>query len=200
MHQLQALLAFSETAKRGSFAAAARDIGAVPSTVAKAVTRLELSLGLRLFHRSTRQVSLTLDGERLFARCQRVLAEVEALHADAAGTRAAPGGSLRIDVPVVLGRRVIVPMLADLAARHPALDLDVRLSDAYADLVKDGVDLALRIGELADSRLVARRVGSQDWVLCAAPAYLARKGVPRSVRALVSHDAVVFRLPTSGRD
>jgi DNA-binding transcriptional LysR family regulator len=200
MQGLHSLLAFSETAKRGSFAAASRELGTTPSTLAKSVKRLEGSLGLRLFHRTTRQVSLTPDGERLFARCQRVLAELEALQTDASGVSAQPSGLLRIDMPIVLGRRIVLPMLAELVRRHPALELDVRLSDAYVDLVKDGIDVAVRVGTLSDSTLVARRFASHDLVLAAAPAYLAQRGTPGKVEDLAAHDAILFRMPTSGRE
>src|SRR5690606_13902298 len=200
VHGLQALLAFSETAKRGGFAAAARELSATPSTVAKAVGRLEASLGLRLFHRTTRQVSLTVDGERLFRRCQRVLAELEELQSEAAGARAAATGTLRIDMPIVYGRKVLLPLLARLKGEHPALELDVRLSDAYVDLVKDGVDVAIRAGELDDSTLVARRFASQQLILVAAPSYLREHGTPRTLDALAGHRHVLFRLPGRGRD
>lgn len=200
MHGLQALLAFSETAKRGGFAAAARELNATPSTIAKAVGRLESSLGLRLFHRTTRQVRLTVDGERLFQRCQRVLAELEELQTEAAGARAVACGTLRIDMPIVYGRKVILPLLARLANEHPALELDVRLSDAYVDLVRDGVDLAIRAGELEDSTLVARRFASQQLILVAAPSYLRAHGVPRTLDALAAHRNILFRLPGRGRD
>jgi LysR family transcriptional regulator, regulator for bpeEF and oprC len=200
MQGLPALIAFSETAKRGGFAAAARELGMAPSTLAKAVGRLEAQLGLRLFHRTTRQVSLTADGERLFRRCQRVLAELEELQSDAAGVRAAPGGTLRIDMPIVFGRRVMLPLLAKLVQQHPQLRLDVRLSDAYVDLVKDGIDVAIRVGALQDSTLVARRFASQQLVLVAAPDYLVRRGTPRALEDLAAHRHVLFRMPSSGRD
>jgi LysR family transcriptional regulator for bpeEF and oprC len=200
MHGLQTLLAFSETAKRGGFAAAARELGTAPSTLAKAVGRLEAQLGLRLFHRTTRQVSLTADGERLFQRCQRVLAELEELQTEAAGARSAPGGTLRIDMPIVFGRKRMLPLLARLVHEHPALQLDVRLSDAYVDLVKDSIDVAIRVGELADSTLVAKRFDSQQLVLVAAPAYLKRQGTPAALQDLAAHRHVLFRMPGNGRD
>jgi LysR family transcriptional regulator for bpeEF and oprC len=197
---LQQFLAFAETAKHGSFAAAARELGGAPSTAAKAVARLEASLGVKLFHRTTRQVSLTPDGERLFERCQRVLAEVEDLQAEAAGTRALPAGTLRIDLPIVYGKRFVLPLLADLVRRHPALQLDVRLQDAFVDLVRDGIDLAVRAGPLQDSTLVARRIDRQGMVLCASAKYLAKHGTPRRLEDLEGHPAIVFRNPTSGRN
>lgn len=200
MNTLQQVAAFAETAKHGSFAAAARETGQAPSTLAKAVARLEEALAVKLFHRTTRQVSLTPDGERLFGRCQRLLAEVEELQAEAAGVRQAPSGTLRIELPIVLGRRWILPVLASLAQRHPALSLDVRLQDGYADLVKEGVDVAVRIGELRDSTLVSRRLGSQAMVLVASRAYAQAHGLPRRLDQLAAHDAVLFRMPSSGKD
>jgi DNA-binding transcriptional LysR family regulator len=200
MHGLQPLLAFAETAKRDSFAAAARELGCTPSTLAKAVTRLEAQLGLRLFHRTTRQVTLTDDGERLFARCQRVLAELEMLQEEASGAREEPAGTLRIDMPVTFGQVVMLPLLAELVRRHPKLSIDARLSDAYVDLVKDGVDVAIRTGALRDSSLVARPFGSQELLLFASPDYLARAGTPRGIADLSHHTAVLFRVPSTGKD
>jgi len=200
MQGLQQFIAFAETAKHGGFAAAAREQGVAPSTLAKAVARLEATLGVKLFHRTTRQVTLTPDGERLFQRCQRVLAEVEDLQAEASGSRAEPTGSLRIDLPVFYGKKFVMPLLAQLIRQHPALKLDVRLTDTKVDLIRDGIDLAVRIGRMQDSTLVARRVDQQGLVLCASPIYLKAHGVPRRIEELGKHAAVVFRLPTSGRD
>lgn len=200
MAGLQQFVAFAETARHGGFAAAAREQGVAPSTLAKAVARLEASLGVKLFHRTTRQVRLTPDGERLYQRCQRVLAEVEDLQAEASGARAQPAGTLRVDLPVYYGRHFVLPLLAALVRQHPALQLDVRLTDTQVDLVREGVDLAVRIGALRDSTLVARRIDQQGLVLCASPAYLATHGTPRRLEDLAGHAAIVFRLPTTGRD
>jgi DNA-binding transcriptional LysR family regulator len=199
MQGLQQFLAFAQTARRGSFAAAARDLGGSPSTLAKSVARLETALGVKLFHRTTRQVSLTADGERLFHRCERVLAEFEDLQADAAGTRAAPSGTLRLSLPIYYGRRFVMPLLASLLSRHPALTLEVRLHDGFADLVRDGIDLAVRMGELGDSTLVARRIDWQHLVMVASPQYLAAHGTPRRLDDLAGHRAVAFRMPSTGR-
>jgi LysR family transcriptional regulator, regulator for bpeEF and oprC len=164
------------------------------------VARLEASLGVKLFHRTTRQVSLTPDGERLFRRCERVLAEIEDLQAEAAGTRASVSGTLRIDMPITYGRRVVLPRLAELLRRHPLLQFDARLSDGYADLVREGLDAAIRIGTLRDSSLVARRIDWQDLVLVASPRYLAERGKPERVEDLAGHAAILFRMPSSGRN
>ena len=199
MQGLQQFLAFAQTARHRSFAAAARDLGGSPSTLAKSVARLETALGVKLFHRTTRQVTLTVDGERLFHRCERLLAEFEDLKADATGVRAAPSGTVRLDVPMFYGRRFVLPILATLQRQHPALVFEVRFRDAFADLVKDGIDLAVRAGELSDSSLVARRIDSQGLVLVASPAYLRAHGTPARPEDLAGHKAVVFRMPTSGR-
>ena len=200
MHGLQPLLAFAETAKRGNFAAAARELGCTPSTLAKAVARLEAQLGVRLFHRTTRQVTLSDDGERLFARCQRVLAELELLREEASGAREEPSGTLRIDMPVTFGRMIMLPLLARLAADHPRLSIDARFSDLYVDVVKEGVDVAIRTGALRDSSLVARPFGSQELLLFAAPSYLKRAGTPTRFADLERHTAVLFRVPGTGKD
>lgn len=200
MKGLQQLAAFAQTARHGSFAAAAREVGSAPSTMAKAVARLETGLGVKLFHRTTRQVSLTPDGERLFQRCQRVLAEVEDLQAEAAGTRTGPAGVLRADAPMFYGKHFVLPLLAGLVRRHPALQLDLRLNDHQVDLVRDGIDFAVRIGPLQDSTLVARRIDRQGIVLCASPQYLDAHGTPRRIEDLAGHAAVVFRMPGTGRN
>ena len=200
MQGLQPLLAFAETAKRGNFAAASREIGCTPSTLAKAVSRLEGQLGVRLFHRTTRQVTLTDDGQRLFARCQRVLAELELLQEEAKGARDEPSGTLRIDMPSTFGRLVMLPLLAQLLQQHPRLSIDARFSDVYVDLVKEGIDVAIRTGALRDSTLVARAFSSQELLLFAAPSYLASYGTPTTLAALARHTAVLFRVPSTGKD
>lgn len=199
MSGVQKFLSFAQAARRGSFAEAARDLGSSPSTVAKSIARLEAELGVKLFHRTTRRVSLTDDGERLYHRCERVLAEVEDLQAEAAGVRAAPSGTLRIDLPITYGRRIVMPLLGQLLRQHPDLKLDVRLQDGYADLVREGLDMAVRVGALQDSTLVARRIDWQQLVIVASPDYLAAHGTPRRIDDLARHAAVTFRLPSSGR-
>jgi DNA-binding transcriptional LysR family regulator len=200
MAGIERYVAFAQTARRGSFAQAARDLGSSSSTVAKSVARLEAALGVKLFHRTTRCVSLTADGERLFRRCERVLAEVEDLQAEAAGVRVAPSGTLRIDMPITYGRRIVMPLLAGMAQKYPALRLDVRLQDGYADMVRDGLDVAIRVGQLGDSSLVARRIDWQQLVLVASPTYLSALGTPRRFEDLGRHAAITFRQPSSGRD
>jgi LysR family transcriptional regulator for bpeEF and oprC len=200
VHGLQPLLAFAETAKRGSFAAASREIGCTPSTLAKAVSRLERQLGVRLFHRTTRQVTLSDDGHRLFTRCQRVLAELELLQEEASGARKDPAGTLRINMPVTFGRLVMLPLLARLAQKYPRLSIDARFSDVYVDLIKEAIDVAIRTGTLRDSSLVARPFGIQELLLVASPSYLTHAGTPTTVPELGTHTAVLFRVPSTGKD
>lgn len=199
MAGLQSVAAFAETARHGSFAAAARELGLTPSAVAKSVARLEADLGLRLLHRTTREVSLTSDGHGLYERCRRIVEEIDALRAQAEGVRGEPSGTLRLSAPVTWGRKVLVPRLADLVTRHPRVALDVALSDRQVDVVKEGFDAAVRIGRLRDSTLVGRRIGQQQVLVCASPAYVARHGTPASPADLSAHRCLAFRMPTTGR-
>lgn len=200
MASLDRFLSFSSAAQHASFARAGRELGLSPSAVAKNVARLEQQLGLRLFHRTTRQVSLTPDGRQLFERCQRIVDEVTALEDEAAGARAAVRGTLRIDAPFTYGKQVVLPILQQLLVQHAELRLDLRLSDAYTDLIREGLDAVVRIGHLADSRLVARMFDQQDLIVCASPAYVKQHGRPDTPEALAAHRCVVFRMPRTGRD
>jgi DNA-binding transcriptional LysR family regulator len=199
MAGMAALMGFAETVKQGSFAGAARELGLSPSAVAKAVARLEADLGLRLLHRTTRRVSLTGDGTELYERCRRIVDDMEALREEAEGVRGKPRGTLRLNMPITWGRQVLVPKLAALARSHPELSFDVTFSDRFADLVREGFDAAVRVGPLSDSSLVARRIGTQQMILIASPAYLRRRGVPAHPEDLAAHDHLAFRMPTSGR-
>jgi DNA-binding transcriptional LysR family regulator len=200
MSGFSGFMAFAVTARHASFARAGRELGITASTVAKRIARLEERLGVKLFHRTTRQVTLTGDGEALYARCEKVLADIDEIESLASGASGAPRGVLRINMPITYGKRVVLPKLAQLVARHPGLELDVRLSDAFCDVVKDGMDAAIRIGPLADSGLAARRIDWQHLVLCASPAYLRAHGKPSRAAQLKDHSFVVFRNPTSGRE
>jgi LysR family transcriptional regulator for bpeEF and oprC len=196
---LRLLQAFAEAAKQRSFAKAARELGVSASAVTKGVQRLEQQVNLRLFQRTTRRVSLTQEGEEFYARCRRVLDELGELALLAAGTASAPSGVLRVDVPVTYGKKVVLPTLARLCRSHPGLRFEVRLSDEFADLVAAGMDAVVRVGEVADTRFVARRIDQQQLAVYGSPDYLARKGRPRRPGDLKAHDCVLFQLPTSGR-
>lgn len=200
MHNIQQVLAFASAARHASFAKAARELALSPSAVAKSVSRFEAQLGVKLFHRTTRHVSLTPDGQEIVARCQRILDEVETLKSTVGTARAAPSGKLSISAPLTYGKLVVLPMLTDLLAQHPQLTIDARLTDQVEDLVLEGLDAAIRIGPLEDSRLVARPFAQQMLTVCASPAYLKRQKKPRHPADLEHHDCLLFRLPASGRD
>lgn len=199
MTGVQTFLAFAVTVKRGSFAEAARELGLSASAVAKSVGRLEVDLGLRLFHRTTRRVTLTSEGREVYERCRRIVDEIEALRDDASGARAEPSGTLRLNAPIVLGRQVVVPALAVLVRRYPKIALEVGFSDRYVDLIGEGLDAVVRIGHLRDSTLVARRISEQTLIVIAAPRYLETRDVPKTPADLAAHLCLVFRNPSTGR-
>jgi DNA-binding transcriptional LysR family regulator len=155
---------------------------------------------VRLFHRTTRRVGLTQEGEALYERCRRVLDELSDLEATAASATRGPSGTLRIDAPATYGKQVLVPLVAGLARRHPELRFDLRLSDQYADVIGSGLDAVVRVGTIDDSRLIARAFDVQQVGTYAAPDYLSRRGRPRTPSALDQHDCGVFRMPTTGRE
>ncbi len=200
MTSLDLIVSFASAARHASFARAARELGLSPSAVAKNIARFEAQLGMRLFHRTTRQVTLSQDGEDIYARCQRILEDVESLEAAATEARSGTRGTLRIDMPVTYGRQVVLPVLMKVMASHPALKIDARFSDQVVDIVKEGLDAAVRIGPLADSGLVGREFDRQFIWTYASPTYLARHGEPGSPDELTKHTCLLFRLPSSGRD
>jgi DNA-binding transcriptional LysR family regulator len=200
MSSASLLLAFTESARHRSFAAAARELGLSPSAVAKGVLRLEQQLGVRLFHRTTRRVGLTPEGEALYERCRRIVDELAALEDVAGRASRSPTGVLRIDAPITYGKQVVLPACGELVRRHPEISLDVRLSDEYADVIAGGLDAVIRVGPIADSRLVARPIDRQQLRVYASPRYLARRGRPQHPNDLAEHECLVFRVPTSGRE
>jgi LysR family transcriptional regulator, regulator for bpeEF and oprC len=200
MKNLSQFVNFSAVARHGSFAKAARELGLAPSSVAKSVARLEEELGARLFQRTTRSVTLTEEGRALYAKSVRLLDEIDALDLGSVKESDEPAGTLRIGAPVGYGVRVLLPKLAQLRERYPLLEVDLRLSDERVSLLDEGLDAAVRFGELEDSSFIAQKIDEQNLVLCASPAYLEAHPRIRSVQDLASHSIVAFRLPTSGRD
>lgn len=196
---LVGLTAFARAAGAGSYTAAARLLGLSPSAVSKSVQRLEARLGVRLFNRTTRSLGLTPEGQDLYERCVRLLREVESIEAAAAVARSVPSGRLVVAAPLALGRLVVAPALGRFRALYPAVDLELRLSDRFVDPVQEGVDAAIRIGELADTRLVSRRLAPHRVAVCASPDYLARCGRPERPEDLFAHECIDFRFATTGR-
>jgi len=199
MDRLGNIVVFVRAAEALSFARAAKALGMTASGVGKSIARLEAELGVRLLARSTRRVSLTDDGAVFFEHCRRIIDDLELAHGQMSNRRGTVAGRLRASLPTTLGKLFVVPRLPQLFKRHPQLLLELSLNDRWVNLVEDAVDVALRIGALSDSSLVARRVGHQQILTIASPAYLARR-VVRDIGELSQHACVLFRLPTSGRE
>lgn len=191
--RLSGISAFVQAVEAGSFAQAAERMHVTRSAVGKSIARLEERLGVRLFQRTTRTQRLTLDGEAYYERCVRALSELEAADAALDSGRREPTGLLRVSCPVLFGRRCVAPVLVKFADQHAGLTLEISFSDRVVDLVGEGYDLAVRIGELGDSgNLTARKLGTQSMGIGASPAYLARRGTPRSVDELSQHVAIQY--------
>lgn len=197
MDSLSAFTTFVHAAETRSFTDAGRRMGLSASAVGKTIARLETHLGVRLFHRTTRSISLTPEGERLLESCRRILTEVENVESELAGTQAAPRGKLRVTLPL-LGH-LFAPALASFMQRYPEIELDLDYSDRLVDIVDDGFDLAIRTGEGVDSRLMSKRIGTYHLVLVASPAYLARMGTPIVPADLHAHALLYHRYPTTGK-
>jgi LysR family transcriptional regulator for bpeEF and oprC len=187
MDQLQAMRVFSRVAERGSFGQAADELGVSRAAASGHVAALEKHLGVRLLNRTTRRVSLTSEGAEYLRRCRRILDELQDAEETLRGARSRPQGLLRVDVPVAFGRYLLLPALPEFTRRYPAIDLDIRLNDRVVDLVAERVDVALRVGNLQQSGLVARRVAQISVVTCASPTYLADHGEPRTPDDLRQH-------------
>ncbi len=183
---------FVRTAELGGFSSAARALRVTPSAVSRGVSRLEEQLGVTLFSRSTRALSLTDDGRQLLQRGRRILDEVRDVHESFEGASATASGRLRADVPAALGRIVLAKRLPAFLAQHPALRVELTLRDYFSDLVAEGLDVAIRIGPMRDSALVARRLGELRMVACASKSYLKKRGRPRSPADLARHDCLGF--------
>ncbi|SCK28862.1 DNA-binding transcriptional regulator, LysR family [Variovorax sp. HW608] len=189
---LNGIATFVAAARAGSFTAAGEKLGISKSAVGKAVARLEERLGSRLFHRSTRKLSLTTDGELYFATCSAALADIAGMEDALQSGHQTLAGRLRVDLPAAFGRAVVMPILLEIARKHPGLRLTVSFTDRVIDPIEEGVDLVIRFGPLKDSSgLVARRLSQHKLVICAAPEYLQRKGVPQSIEDLAHHNCIV---------
>ncbi|MCY1009652.1 LysR family transcriptional regulator [Nannocystis pusilla] len=190
---LSEILVFMAVVDEGSFVAGGQAMGLTRSAAGKAVSRLEDRLGVRLLNRSTRALSLTDEGRVFYEHGTQILAAVDDAEASVAGRDGAPRGILRLTVPDAFGRRVVLPLIEQYLETWPEVQVEVNLSDRQADIIEEGFDLAVRIGEAPpDTRLVSRVVAKYRALLCASPAYLARRGQPRDIDALAAHDCLYF--------
>jgi DNA-binding transcriptional LysR family regulator len=194
-----AIAAFVATAEGRSFTVAGRTLGITPSGVSKAVFRLETELQVRLFNRSTRSISLTAEGTSLFDRCRQILNDLEDAKRVVVNTRAAPSGRLRVSMPAIFGRLMVIPAMATFLKTHPLVSIECSVTDRMVDVVEEGFDVVVRIGSLPDSRLVARTLAHTSFVTCATPEYLGLHGVPSQPEDLRKHDCVQFLSPQTGR-
>jgi LysR family transcriptional regulator, regulator for bpeEF and oprC len=191
------IAAFVRVAELGSFTRAAHALGVTPSGIGKSIARLEDELGVRLLQRSTRKVSLTDDGVVFLEHGRRVLEELDAARSSLSTRRGAALGHLRVSLPLTLGRQVVVPALPGFLARYPGLRVEISFSDRRVSLLEDGIDVAIRIGELRDSSLVAKRVGVQQNITIGCARQLAGRRI-ETIGDLTMLPAVVFRMPSTG--
>jgi DNA-binding transcriptional LysR family regulator len=196
MDKLDAMRLFTRVVERRSFTLAAQDLGLPRSTVTEAVQQLEARLRTRLLQRTTRQVSPTLDGEAYHRRCLAILAEIE--DAEAGFGDAKPRGLLRVDVHGTLARHFVLPGLPRFLAQYPDLQLHIGEGDRLVDLIREGIDCVLRVGDLQDSAMVARRISELDEATCASPAYLYQHGTPQSPDELAGHRMIGFISSATG--
>jgi DNA-binding transcriptional LysR family regulator len=192
---LAAISAFVSVGDKGGFRAAAIALGMTSAGVSKAVARLEAELGVTLLARTTRLVRLTPTGTVFHARCKAILADLDHAGHEAAEGSAVPQGRLVVSVSRTFGRLRVLPVVADFIKQYPQVEVEVRLSDRLVDLVAEGIDLAIRVGHLPDSSLIATRVSQTSFVMCASPEYLAVTGVPAHPDDLQHHSAIGYVAP-----
>ena len=186
------LTVFHCVVKHSSYAKAAEELSLSPSGVSKIVSRLEERLGARLVQRTTRKLSLTEAGAAFHARVGQILVDLADAEAEVQATTLRPRGNLRVSAPVVFGQMFVAPLLGELLNTYPELSVELNLTDRFVDLIDEGMDLAIRIGSLSDSRLIARRLCTNHRVLVASSAYLQRRGVPKHPSELACHDCALF--------
>ena len=192
MDRLAGLDLFIRVVETGSFSKAAADLGIAQPTATKAVAAIERRLGARLLHRSTRGIMPTEVGALYYEKCKRIARDVQDAENLATLLQSGMGGQIRISTSLAFGRRILVPLAVRYMREHPAVRIDLAFDDRYVDLVEQGVDLAIRMGRLADSTLGARYLGTNPWVMVASPAYLAGHPAPQVPADLAQHDCVIY--------
>ncbi|MFJ9535054.1 LysR substrate-binding domain-containing protein [Herbaspirillum sp. NPDC101396] len=197
MDSLSGIAMFVQVAETRSFTEAARLLGVSSSAVGKSIARMEERLHVRLFHRSTRSITLTSEGALFLERCRRILSEVDAAEAELSDVADNPRGRLKVGAPQLTG--LLMPVFDSFMQRYPDIDLDIDMSDRMVDVIEEGFDIVIRTGEQHDSRLVARRIGACPHVLVATPGYLARHGEPAHPSELTHHACLQHRFPATGK-
>jgi DNA-binding transcriptional LysR family regulator len=192
IESLSGITTFVVAARAASFTEAGELLGLSKSAVGKAIFRLEERLGVKLFYRTTRQLTLTADGQAYFSVWSTALENIAEVEANLGGRLKEPAGRLRVDMPVAFGRKVMLPLLLQLAKSYPALQLTLSFNDSVIDLIEEGVDLAIRFGSIEDSgEIVARKLTSHRWVICATSDYLHQFGTPQTPAELARHHCIV---------
>jgi DNA-binding transcriptional LysR family regulator len=192
MDRLTAMQMFVRVVETGSFSKAAGEFATTQPTVTKQIAAAEAHLKVRLLNRNTRGVSLTESGALYYEKCKIIVREVEEADSIARLRQSQAEGMLRVSTSVAFGRRVVVPLALEFMAKHPHVQLDLSFEDRYVDLVAQGVDVAIRMGKLADSSLGARFLGMNPWVIVASPKYLKKHGTPKRPQDLSAHNALVY--------
>ena len=198
MESLSGLHAVVTVGKLGSYVAAAERLAISASAVGKSVARLEDGLGVRLFNRSTRRLSLTEEGALFFERCSRIVEQLEEAEAELTLAREEPRGRLRVSLPAI-GYRMLLPVLPEFTRRYPHIELDMDFSDRMVDVIGEGMDAVIRSGDFADSRLKSKALGSFRFVLVGAPGYFASQGLPAAPQDLQQHVCLRYRFPSNGQ-
>ena len=192
IESLNGVATFCVAARAASFTEAGELLGISKSAVGKSVARLEERLGVKLFHRTTRRLALTTDGEAYFAVCQAALEDIAEAEGNLGSRLSEPAGSLHVDMPVAFGRSIMMPLLLEIGKAYPALQMTMTFTDHVIDLVEQGIDLSIRFGAMEDSSdLIARKLTSHRWVICATPDYLRQAGTPRTPADIAGHRCVV---------
>lgn len=199
LDRLTGIIAFARAGSLGSYTAAARALSISPSAVSKSIQRLERHLGVSLFTRTTRSLTFTPEGRDLHERALRLLREAEEIEQAAMTARSEPSGTLRVAASLPIGLHLIAPTLPAFRRLHPNLAVDLRLGDQMVDMIEEGIDVAIRIGDLADTRLLSRKLASHRLCCFASPAYLEERGTPTRPDDLEGHDTVNLRYQSTGQ-
>ena len=198
MDRLRSLNALIAVVESGSFVAAAQRLHSSKAAISRYIQELETYLGVRLLQRSTRRVALTEAGRDYYQRAKQILTDLDDADSAVGANNASLVGNIRINAPLTFGTRYLAPLWAEFMEHHPAITLDIELNDRRVDLLEEGFDLAIRIGNLADSSLVSRRLANSHAVLCASPSYLEKYGIPATPEELTQHQAISYSYMPTG--